>query len=102
MALVERWVKDGRRDHFVVNLRCGKTDPVAVLDRVVAPSDVLAKRCSRLIVKQLYHDRGKTTVMGTGTGSAGRRQGTRADSLARLTTPSGRRAFLVAVGAPRP
>ena len=64
-GLLARWLEASSCRHFVVNLKCGKTDPIAVLDKVLGRGSAIAPRCSRLIAKQLHHDREEITVMGS-------------------------------------
>lgn len=63
-AIVVPWIERGWCRRFVVNLKFGRVDPVALLDEVRAPSGPLATRCSVLRVRHLYHDREEFTLVG--------------------------------------
>lgn len=60
VALVERWLKAGWCRRFVVNLKFGRVDPVALLRR----AEVLRKYCATLKMRHLFHDREEFTLVG--------------------------------------
>lgn len=64
LALLERWLSRRWCRFFVVNLKCGRSDPVALLYKVLDDENGLAAYCRQLRVKQLYHDREEITLMG--------------------------------------
>jgi 23S rRNA (cytidine2498-2'-O)-methyltransferase len=68
VGLLARWLDGALCRRFVVNLKCGKTDPIAVLGKVLGRGSPVAPRCSRLLAKQLHHDREEITVMGSAKG----------------------------------
>ncbi len=58
--LVERWLERGWCRRFVVNLKFGRADPLALLRRV----ERLRARCASLRVRHLFHDREELTIVG--------------------------------------
>lgn len=60
LALLERWLDAGWCRRFVVNLKFGRTDPVALLRR----AESLRRRCAVLRLRHLYHDREEFTAVG--------------------------------------
>lgn len=62
--LIEPWIAQGWCRHFVVILKFGRVDPVALLRDVAAPGSVLATRTSSLRLRHLYHDREEFTIVG--------------------------------------
>jgi 23S rRNA (cytidine2498-2'-O)-methyltransferase len=62
--LIEPWIVKGWCRHFVVMLKFGRVDPVALLREVSAPGSVLAERTTGLRIRHLYHDREEFTVVG--------------------------------------
>jgi 23S rRNA (cytidine2498-2'-O)-methyltransferase len=62
--LVEPWIAQGWCRRFVVNLKFGRVDPVALLREIAEPGSVLAERTSGLRIRHLYHDREEFTVVG--------------------------------------
>ncbi len=60
VSLVERWLKRGWCRRFVVNLKFGRTDPVALLRR----AEVLRPYCAQLKARHLFHDREEFTLVG--------------------------------------
>jgi len=59
------WVEAGLCRTFIVNLKFGKHDPVELLRKVQSGGrDGLDRHCSRLIVRQLYHNREEITCAG--------------------------------------
>lgn len=60
-AIVEPWIAQRWCRRFVINLKFGRADAIALLEdarRRVGP------RCSSLIVRHLFHDREEFTLMG--------------------------------------
>ncbi|MDD5070587.1 MAG: SAM-dependent methyltransferase [Candidatus Omnitrophica bacterium] len=64
LKVIERWVKNAWCDKFVVNLKIGRHDPIALLKRINNAQQGLRKYCSTLKVRQLYHDREEITLIG--------------------------------------
>ncbi len=60
VSLVERWLKRGWCRRFVVNLKFGRVDPVALLRR----AEVLRPLCATLRFRHLFHDREEFTLVG--------------------------------------
>lgn len=59
-ALLERWLDEGLCRRFVVNLKFGRHDPLALLRR----AESLRPRCSVFKARHLYHDREELTLTG--------------------------------------
>lgn len=51
--------------HFVVNLKFGRVDPIALWRELTGPSSELIRRAPNLAVRHLYHDREEFTLVGT-------------------------------------
>jgi 23S rRNA (cytidine2498-2'-O)-methyltransferase len=60
VALVDRWLKEGWCKRLVVNLKFGRTDPIALLRR----AEVLRRHCPGLKARHLFHDREEFTLVG--------------------------------------
>ncbi len=60
-AIVEPWVAQRMCRHFVVNLKFGRADALAVLDEARRR---LGPRCATLVVRHLFHDREELTLVG--------------------------------------
>lgn len=60
-AIVEPWIAQRWCRRFVINLKFGRADAVAVLDDVRRR---LGPRCSVLTVRHLFHDREEFTLVG--------------------------------------
>ncbi len=58
--LVRRWCR-----RFVVNLKFGRVDPMALLRELRAPGAPLAVHAPGAVIRHLYHDREEFTVAGT-------------------------------------
>ncbi|MEX2043716.1 MAG: SAM-dependent methyltransferase [Opitutus sp.] len=58
--LERRWCRD-----FVVNLKFGRVDAIALLRELQAPESPLARHAPGLQIRHLYHDREEYTVMGS-------------------------------------
>ncbi len=61
---LETWVLKAWCRRFIVNIKFGHHDPLALLGRLRAPVGILAKHCARMQIRQLLHDREEFTVMG--------------------------------------
>lgn len=64
LDLMHRWVSEKWCKKFVVNLKFGRTDAVALLDIVRRSSRSPAQNCERLVVRHLFHDREEFTLVG--------------------------------------
>ncbi|WP_334319426.1 rRNA methyltransferase [Termitidicoccus mucosus] len=62
--IVEPWLTRGWCRRFVVILKFGRVDPVALLREITAPGGVLATRTEGLRARHLYHDREEFTLVG--------------------------------------
>ena len=60
IALVDRWLKEGWAKRFVVNLKFGRVDPVALLRK----TELIRRHCSTLKARHLFHDREEFTLVG--------------------------------------
>lgn len=60
IALVDRWLKEGWCKRLVVNLKFGRTDPVALLRK----AELLRRHCPGLKARHLFHDREEFTLVG--------------------------------------
>lgn len=64
LELVRKWFTNRWCRSFIVNLKLGKTDPLAILEHVNGSPKGIAHLCTKIIVRQLYHDREEITLMG--------------------------------------
>jgi len=64
MELVQRWLAHGWCRRFVVNLKYGHVDPVALIEKVRNPRTGLGRHCSTLRIRALHHNREEITVVG--------------------------------------
>jgi 23S rRNA (cytidine2498-2'-O)-methyltransferase len=64
LALVRLWVENRWCARFIVNLKFGRGDPLALLQKVLSPRAGIASRCAVLRARHLYHDREELTVVG--------------------------------------
>ncbi len=62
--IVTPWLTRGWCRRFVVNLKFGRVDAVALLRELRAPGSALADRAPGLRIRHLYHDREEFTVVG--------------------------------------
>jgi 23S rRNA (cytidine2498-2'-O)-methyltransferase len=62
--IVNPWLARGWCGRFVVNLKFGRVDPVALLQELKAPGSVLATRAPGTRIRHLYHDREEFTLVG--------------------------------------
>lgn len=63
--LVAPWLQRRWCRRFVVNLKFGRTDPVALLGELRAPSSPVVADAAAGRIRHLYHDREEFTVVGT-------------------------------------
>jgi 23S rRNA (cytidine2498-2'-O)-methyltransferase len=68
LDLLHRWVAEKWCRRFVVNLKFGRTDAVALLETVRrssrSPAFCRPAECARLAVRHLFHDREEFTLVG--------------------------------------
>jgi 23S rRNA (cytidine2498-2'-O)-methyltransferase len=62
--IVEPWLAGGWCRRFVVNLKFGRVDALALVQEVTAADRVVASRARNLRVRHLYHDREELTLVG--------------------------------------
>jgi 23S rRNA (cytidine2498-2'-O)-methyltransferase len=62
--LIEPWITRGWCRRFVVILKFGRVDPIALLQEITAPGGVLATHTTNLRIRHLYHDREEFTLVG--------------------------------------
>jgi 23S rRNA (cytidine2498-2'-O)-methyltransferase len=62
-GVVAPWLAGGWCRRFVVNLKFGRVDPLALLRELRAPGSAFA-RAAELRVRHLYHDRDELSAMG--------------------------------------
>ncbi len=64
-SIVEPWLSGRWCRRFVVNLKFGRVDPIALLGELRAADSTLAKYAPGARIVHLYHDREEFTVTGT-------------------------------------
>lgn len=62
--ILELWIGRGWCRRFVLNLKFGRVDAVALLQELRAPGSLLAMRVPGLRIRHLYHDREEFTLVG--------------------------------------
>ncbi|MEY3774259.1 MAG: Ribosomal large subunit methyltransferase [Verrucomicrobiota bacterium] len=62
--IVEPWLSRGWCRRFVVNLKFGRVDPIALLRELRAPDSVLQRHAPGVRIRHLYHDREEFTLAG--------------------------------------
>jgi 23S rRNA (cytidine2498-2'-O)-methyltransferase len=65
LHIVRPWLSGGWCRRFVVNLKFGRVDPIALLADLRAADSPFAKNASGVRIVHLYHDREEFTVTGT-------------------------------------
>ena len=63
--LVEPWLARGWCRNFIVNLKFGRVDPIALLRQLRVPRGVLTRCVPDARISHLYHDREEFTVVGS-------------------------------------
>jgi 23S rRNA (cytidine2498-2'-O)-methyltransferase len=64
-SIVRPWLAGAWCRRFVVNLKFGRVDPIALLADLRAPDSPFAKHAAGVRIVHLYHDREEFTVTGT-------------------------------------
>jgi 23S rRNA (cytidine2498-2'-O)-methyltransferase len=64
-SIVWPWLSEGWCRRFVVNLKFGRVDPIALLADLRAADSPFAKHATGVRITHLYHDREEFTVTGT-------------------------------------
>ncbi|MDD3180007.1 MAG: SAM-dependent methyltransferase [Opitutaceae bacterium] len=62
--IVEPWLVGGWCRRWVINLKFGRVDPIALLRELRAPGFPLARPGTRWLSRHLYHDREEITLVG--------------------------------------
>ena len=62
--IVEPWLERGWCRRFVVNLKFGRVDPIALLQELREPGSILRRRAPGVRIRHLYHDREEFTLTG--------------------------------------
>jgi 23S rRNA (cytidine2498-2'-O)-methyltransferase len=62
--IVAPWLERGWCRRFVVNLKFGRVDPIALLQTLRAPDSPLIRHAPGARIRHLYHDREEFTVVG--------------------------------------
>jgi 23S rRNA (cytidine2498-2'-O)-methyltransferase len=65
VELVRKWLGKKWCRNFIVNLKVGRGDPIALLKEIRDSKKGLLPFCQTLSIRQLYHDREEITLMGT-------------------------------------
>ena len=63
--IIEPWLAQGWCRRFIVNLKFGRVDPVALERELREPGSILARHASGVRIRHLYHDREEFTVAGS-------------------------------------
>jgi 23S rRNA (cytidine2498-2'-O)-methyltransferase len=64
-SIVAPWLRGGWCRRFVVNLKFGRVDPIALLGELRSPGSPLSTHASGVRIVHLYHDREEFTVTGS-------------------------------------
>ena len=64
-SIVQPWLGGGWCRRFVVNLKFGRVDPIALLGELHAPDSPFATHAAGVRIVHLYHDREEFTVTGS-------------------------------------
>ncbi len=64
LDVITRWLENRWCRAFVVNLKFGRHDPVAVLAHAAGPKSPLRPHCKTFYARHLYHDREEITLVG--------------------------------------
>jgi len=62
--IVAPWLEHGWCRYFVINLKFGRVDPIALLQTLRAPDSPLIRHAPSSRVRHLYHDREEFTAVG--------------------------------------
>ena len=64
LKLLNTWLKNAWCRKFIVNLKIGRSDPIALIKKIKDEKTGLTPYCSSLKIRQLYHDREEITLTG--------------------------------------
>lgn len=67
--IVEPWLAQRWCSHFVINLKFGRVDAVALLRELTAPDSPLVRFAPGTRIRHLFHDREEFTLVGTVAGA---------------------------------
>lgn len=69
--IVEPWLARRWCSHFVINLKFGRVDAIALLRELTAPDSPLVRYAPGSRIRHLFHDREEFTLVGTVAGAVG-------------------------------
>ncbi len=69
--IVEPWLARRWCSHFVINLKFGRVDAIALLRELTAPDSPLVRHAPGTRIRHLFHDREEFTLVGTLAGANG-------------------------------
>jgi 23S rRNA (cytidine2498-2'-O)-methyltransferase len=64
LGLADRWLSRPWCRRFIVNLKFGRTDPIALLRELRASSSPFSSYAPGAVIRHLYHDREELTIAG--------------------------------------
>ena len=64
LNIVAPWLAHGWCRRFIINLKFGHVDSLALLGKISAPDSPFVKQAANLRIRHLYHDREEFTVVG--------------------------------------
>jgi 23S rRNA (cytidine2498-2'-O)-methyltransferase len=64
LNIVAPWLAHGWCRRFIINLKFGHVDPLALLGEISAPGSPFTNHAANLRIRHLYHDREEFTVVG--------------------------------------
>lgn len=64
LHMLRWWIANRRCRYFVINLKFGRVDPLALYKEVTSPSSFFAQHCGLFRVRHLFHDRDEFTLTG--------------------------------------
>lgn len=63
--LIRPWIENRWCRHFVIILKFGRVDPLALLEELKSPSSIFTKHAPGTKIRHLYHNREELTLVGT-------------------------------------
>jgi 23S rRNA (cytidine2498-2'-O)-methyltransferase len=64
LELLKKWLENRWCNNFIINLKFGHVDPVALIKELNDKSSFLYKYCREFKIRHLYHDRDELTLTG--------------------------------------
>jgi len=64
LKLLNTWLRNAWCRKFIVSLKVGRSDPIALIKKIKDEKTGLIPYCSSLKIRQLYHDREEITLIG--------------------------------------